>query len=257
MIIEKIEQLKSSYSESGKEKTLRTLEKESSSDLKGGCNQTIFIKLKNDGSGIFKPKSGEKENLRTEIDKGTYYQRERAAYLVDMFLGFDLVPPTVIKEVEGEIGSFQEFIENAKTGYEIEKEHDEDMKKLWVFDFIIWNSDRHLRNFLFDKDEKKLHAIDHGLSFGKTGFRSPKFFYDCPIPNDIRKKIKNFISSEDKKSMLKNLLKELLPEDEVENCFSRIELINSKCTIAADDVKRLEYKYTRQYVNTLTTTATL
>lgn len=241
--VEKIEQLKSSYTESDKEKTLRTLEKESSSDLKGGCNQTIFVQLKDDGAGIFKPEFGELPSLK-EWAGGPLYKRERAAYLVDRFLGFGLVPPTVIKEIDGKIGSFQEFINDAKSSYEVEtSKHMSEMKKLWVFDFIIWNPDRHGGNFLFDKDEKKLHAIDNGIAFGKSSFNPNEEFYNQPIPEEFKEKIKNFSSSEDKKSILKDLLEELLSKEEVEACFNRIELLNTGNIITREDVNKLTQEY--------------
>ncbi len=248
METEKMEKLKTPNllnEETNKEKSLRTLEKESSSEL-SGSNKIFFVKLKGDGSGVFKPEFGELPSFR-EWAGGALYKRERAAYLVDRFLDLGLVPPTVIKEVDGKIGSFQEFINDAKTGYEVEKDkYVPEMTKLWVFDFIIWNSDRNSRNFLFDKDEKKLHAIDNGIAFCKSRFRPSETFYDQPIPEECREKIKNLSSSEDKKSILKDLLEELLPKEEVEACFNRIELLNTKGVITHEDVEKLEEEYQQQ-----------
>jgi len=227
---ELIKQLELFRRETDKEKELKERKKDYSRDL-GGYGGVFFVKLKDDGEGIFKPKNKEREFLGRRVEPGTYYKRERAAYLVDRFLGFNLVPPTVIREIDGEIGSFQEFIPEAKMWHEIrQKDRDKEslkteMFKLWIFDFIIWNSDRHESNFLLDKNGKKAYAIDNGLSFTADPLILWKNFDGEPVPIEIQEKIKQFSSPEDKKSILKDLLKELLPEEEVTACFKRIEKI--------------------------------
>ena len=63
-------------------------------------------------------------------------------------------------------GSVQEWIKDAKDGYQIDKFTDaekKDFERLRVFDFVIGNSDRHLENVLFTNDGK-MHAIDHNAS---------------------------------------------------------------------------------------------
>lgn len=201
------------------------------SELGGGCNKTNFVELKDDGSVVFKPKSGEKEDLRNQTEAGTYYKRERAAYLVSRILDFDLVPPTVIREVNGEIGSAQEFIPDAKFYsdyfHEGPKILKSELKKLSVFDYIIWNSDRHDQNFLITSNEK-VHAIDNGLSFSQDGLRlfwddlSPDFF---DLPEDIAEKINAFLADPLRKEILSDLLKELLSDAEVRACLKRIEFL--------------------------------
>jgi hypothetical protein len=68
-------------------------------------------------------------------------------------------------------GSIQEWVKNAKDGYQIDKmtrKEREDYQRLLIFDFIIGNSDRHLGNILFTSDDK-IHAIDNNacLVIGK------------------------------------------------------------------------------------------
>ncbi len=93
--------------------------------------------------------------------------REAIVYQIDKIVGLGLVPKTmVIDDTIGSVrydGSVQEWIKNARDGYQIEKFTDEerkDFERLKVFDFIIGNSDRHLGNILFT-DDGKLHAIDN------------------------------------------------------------------------------------------------
>jgi len=96
--------------------------------------------------------------------------REAIAYQIDKVVGLGLVPKTmVIDDTIGNVrydGSVQQWIKDAKDGYQIDKFTDEerkDFERLKIFDFIIGNSDRHLGNVLFTNDGR-MHAIDHNAS---------------------------------------------------------------------------------------------
>lgn len=93
--------------------------------------------------------------------------REAIVYQIDKIVGLCLVPKTmVIDDTINNVrydGSVQEWIRDAKNGYQIDKfteEERKDFERLKVFDFVIGNSDRHLENVLFTNDGK-MHAIDH------------------------------------------------------------------------------------------------
>ena len=62
---------------SPKEDVLSTREKSSSVKIGRGCTDASFVEIRDDGRGVFKAK---------------YYLNERAAYLVDRFLGVNLNP---------------------------------------------------------------------------------------------------------------------------------------------------------------------
>lgn len=96
--------------------------------------------------------------------------REAIAYQIDKIVGLGLVPKTmVIDDTIGNVrydGSVQEWIKDAKDGYQIDKFNEEekkDFERLKVFDFVIGNSDRHLENVLFTNNGK-MHAIDNNAS---------------------------------------------------------------------------------------------
>lgn len=219
------------------EQILEQREKAKSWPLKGGANELMIVELKDDGSAIFKPKKGE-VHLRQYIEVGTYYKRERAAYLVNRFLNFDLVPPTVIRELDGEIGSAQEFIPNAVAGATLSNEESDVLKetpeflKLWIFDYVIWSSDRNWHNFLVKED--KLYAIDNGLSFAyREGpmfagtyypFDDQKIFNKTVEP-EIVENFKKFFSWAGGKEVLRGMLNKLLEKNEVDGCLRRIEKI--------------------------------
>ncbi len=218
------------------EQILERREKTSSRHLGGGANETIFVELKDDGSAVFKPSNGE-VLLRESTEAGTYYKRERAAYLVNRFLNFDLVPSTVIRELDGEVGSVQEFIPDAKAGARLSIEEcntpniSTEFLKLWIFDYVIWNSDRSWFNFLVKQN--KLYAIDNGLSFadeiprfaGEDWPFSEQKFFDAPLAPEISENFKEFFSWTQGKEILRGLLGELLAKNEVDACLARIEKI--------------------------------
>jgi hypothetical protein len=196
--------------------------------LLGSKNQVNFINLKDDGSAIFKPASGEAVNLRPEVSEGTYHKREHAAYLVNKFLSLDLVPPTVVREMDGEVGSAQEFIPDADVAInaKIDKEDQqlkENLIKMWLFDYIIWNSDRHGGNVLLK--ESKVFAIDNGLSFGADPLRTFKGFYGLEIPDTIKQIFINATAAQQLLEVLQDLLTELIPPREAQLCIQRINYL--------------------------------
>jgi len=117
--------------------------------------------------GVFKPSNGE-HPLRSAIQPGTHYRREAAASaLADVIGMHDLVPPTTVRNHNGEIGSIQQFMDGqvafrAPRGSEYDG--DTDAARAAVFDYLIGNTDRHMGNWLVSP-QGKLVLIDHGLSF--------------------------------------------------------------------------------------------
>jgi len=140
--------------------------------------------------------------------------REAIVYQIDKIVGLGLVPKTmVIDDTIDTIrydGSVQEWIKDAKDGYQIDKFTEterKDFERLKVFDYVIGNSDRHLGNVLFTNDGK-MHAIDHNacliiskdediLSFSDSIiiFFSKNVVHYMPHIIDI---IEKFYSSKDK-----------------------------------------------------------
>ncbi len=217
---------------SQKEKRLETEKAIDIKELRGGANKVFIVKLADGTMGIFKPKGGEQKRLRDGIETGSFYKRERAAYLVDCFFDFDLVPTTVIREINGEVGSFQEFIPDTVPGWngytktkskgDIEKE----LMKMWIFDLIIWSLDRHGYNFLMKKN--KIYAIDNGLSFGKATLTTFNRYFDKPIPEEIIDKFKKFFENkEENEKILRMALEDLLSKEEIDSCVKRINAIGN------------------------------
>src|SRR3989304_10417848 len=215
---------------SAEEEILEMREKASSKDIIGGCSsRPVFVEFKDDGAGIFKLSSREEK-----LEHVGNYKKERAAYLADRFLGFGLVPPTVIREIEGEIGSVQEFVPDAKTAAET-LEHEKqavasEMFKVWILDYLIFNTDRHGYNWLIRN--QKIHAIDNGMSFGvRPGSEDEPFdhyfaHFNAPFPQEMKDMFEKFLSWEQGKEILRDLLLELLNKKETDAFFRRVEIVN-------------------------------
>lgn len=221
-----------------------------------GSNEVFYIKLASPevAGAIFKPAEG--ENIFPDqgyYKPGDYYKRERAAYLVDRFFGFDLIPPTVIREINGKIGSAQEFIPNHRAGWQFKEREDlvaanePDFIKMAVLDFIIWNADRNMTNiFIINKNkQERLLAIDNSLSFGESGIFNAegmdKLVCLDQIPGEIISKIEQALANRETMEVFRNMLSELLSPEEIDNFFDRLERVMYKKRITDEDIADFSY----------------
>lgn len=92
---------------------------------------------------------------------------ERWAYLLDRLLGLNVVPPTVIRMIDGKLSSVQYWIHNGNmTSLDFRNGgYHRAPAELYLLDFLIMNADRHAANSLHRFGQKWV-AIDnaHGLS---------------------------------------------------------------------------------------------
>jgi len=130
---------------------------------------------------IYKPLSGEYPGRKTEYQippQRGLYLHEYAASIIDHYGGFGIVPPTVIKQIDQEIGSLQLFVPStfattAKNRHDINHSSN-NWRLIAVFDQLIRNADRHSDNYLVGvTDPSLIIAIDHGLSFCLTNSKDP------------------------------------------------------------------------------------
>ncbi len=204
--------------------------------LKGGQDIAQLVELRDDGSILFKPTSTELGIHRDNIEQETYAQRERAAYVVDKFFNFNLVPETVIREVGGKIGSAQRFIPDTSTAFDASYYiPDAAYSLLALFDFIIWNNDRHENNVLVPNEEpepekmaQNLKAIDNSLSFGKEALRSLGDIVGSELEGvmfdeRVVERIQEVADSPELQQQLESQLQELLNAKEIEALMARIQ----------------------------------
>ena len=148
--------------------------------LARGVNGTIKVTLERDGvtaHAAFRTVDFEQRWRPASSGPDRYlfrdhYAFEVAAYRLSRLLGLELVPPTVLRTLDGREGSLQLWVENAFT------EADAILAKrpvfgasrhlqrqvLKVFDALIYNFDRHQNNLLYG-DDGRIWAIDHTRSF--------------------------------------------------------------------------------------------
>lgn len=201
---------------------------------------------------VFKPAKGENEQVKRETTVRSFYPRECAAYAISDHFKFDLVPPTVIREINGEVGALQLFMApeyyrnyDRMTDTEITRSS-MDWKMMAALDWILANCERHANNMMVDVDHnEKMIAIDHGIILNPHNYfeqalrgpmvqltQSPKNGngkeepISVKIPDEIISLLNDALSSRDElTSKLSNL--EGIEDLEIELMWKRVEdLVN-------------------------------
>jgi len=216
------------------EKTMMTSPVKSSKPLDAqGVNESTILVLEDGTRGVFKGVHGEASYMRDSMEAGTYYLREAAAYEVCKFLGWDYCPETVIREHDGEVGSFMRFAEGAECGSNysmLDFEDVQDVYNMAFYNIVIGNTDRHGRNWMY-RDGKPV-AIDHGLAFHDVRNYGPslrsgfvKHLDGKRIPDRLIEKGEKLLQRKDE---LASILSEYISPDEVESVFDRVQLMLDK-----------------------------
>ena len=118
-------------------------------------------------AAVYKPMSGERPLW--DFEPGLH-RNEAAAYLLSDWLGWDLVPPTVVRyDAPVGVGSLQAYVDSDPsdhyfTLYDRAPETRAQLKALAAFDVVANNADRKSGHVLRDADGR-IKGIDHGLCF--------------------------------------------------------------------------------------------
>jgi Phosphatidylinositol 3- and 4-kinase len=180
------------------------------------------------------------------IPKQELPRREVAAYVLDRdVLDFGVVPETVLTRYEDREASVQKFCTTGLMPRDVvpglfNKNHSDwkyriaklfarinldDMLRTVVLDLVMNNVDRHGRNVLVDRIQKKVWAIDNGLAFGRyySGYRNifHKYLYFArlPVPEWLAQKLGR-IEEEDL-----GVLEPYLPPECIQDTWLRIQFI--------------------------------
>lgn len=139
--------------------------------------------------GVYKPRRGEVP-LR-DFPNGTLYKREVAAYRLSRHLGWDMIPPTVVREQGPHgVGSLQLYVEpraGASGQYErLRDSHRCDLLRMAAFDLVANNADRKGGHCLLDV-RGHVWGIDHGLTFHHVPKLRTVIWDYCgePIPAEL------------------------------------------------------------------------
>ena len=136
---------------------------------------------------IYKPHRGERPLW--DFPDGLY-RREVAAYLLAGALGWDLVPPTVVREGPLGVGSLQWFVEADYAHHHFtlvaDPVHHDQLRRLCAFDVVANSTDRKAGHVLGDGDGR-LWAIDNGLCLhAEWKLRTVIWeFADEPLPAEV------------------------------------------------------------------------
>ncbi len=163
-------------------------------------NATFLVNLCHEGlraQAIYKPLRGERPLW--DFPDGLY-RREVAAFLVSDDLGWELVPPTVVRlDAPLETGALQLFVphyyqEHYFTLHEAGDRHDESFRRICAFDLVINNTDRKSGHCLLGTDGR-IWAIDHGLAFHRQ-FKLRTVLWDFtgePLPEQLQSDLWKFL----------------------------------------------------------------
>lgn len=115
---------------------------------------------------IYKPLKGERPLW--DFPPGLH-RREVAAYRLATSMGFDIVPPTVLRDGPFGEGSVQLFVEHDPnvhyfTLFESREELHDRLKVICAFDIVANNTDRKAGHVIVDKHDH-VWGIDHGVCF--------------------------------------------------------------------------------------------
>jgi uncharacterized repeat protein (TIGR03843 family) len=205
--------------------------------LPWSSNYTFLGEVSDDESSapiVYKPVRGERPLW--DFPRGTLAKRETAAYLVSEELGWDLVPPTVLRDGPHGPGSVQLFVEADQDDhfftFHDEPEYRRALQSLALFDVIVNNADRKGGHCLRAGDTEVV-AIDQGLCFNVE----PKLrtviwdFAGDDIPPDLLRDLRHLeATTQDADSGLVRKLRGLLSQNELRALRARIAaLTRSGC----------------------------
>ncbi|PJF36233.1 MAG: hypothetical protein CUN49_06455 [Candidatus Thermofonsia Clade 1 bacterium] len=173
---------------------------------------------------VYKPQRGERPLW--DFPDGTLCRREYAAFLVSQALGWQIVPPTVLRDGLRGFGSVQLYIvHNPEVHYFTldERFHDQ-LRKMVAFDYVINNADRKGGHCIVSEDGH-LWGIDHGIGF----HTAPKLrtviwdFAGEPIPEELLTDLERlYCEVESPAEPLRYALSELLSEAEINALMARL-----------------------------------
>jgi uncharacterized repeat protein (TIGR03843 family) len=135
--------------------------------LVDASNATLYCAVTLDGleaACVYKPVAGERPLW--DFPDGTLAYREVAAYAVSAASGWDLVPPTVLREGPFGPGMCQLWIDVDEEVdlVELSRSDHPDLRRMSVLDAVINNADRK-GGHLLPTTDGRVYGVDHGVCF--------------------------------------------------------------------------------------------
>jgi hypothetical protein len=142
--------------------------------IMGSSNNALYVRVTRvcDGpdapqalDAVYKPTIGERP--LDDFPDGTLTRREVAAWHVSEAVGWDIVPPTILREGPFGEGMLQAFVEpdDAVDVVQMVVEADPRLRRMATFDAIVNNTDRKGGHILPVRGGAHVHGVDHGVCF--------------------------------------------------------------------------------------------
>lgn len=195
---------------------------------------------------VYKPRRGEVP-LR-DFPSGTLYKREVAAYRLAQAIGWDIVPPTIVREdAPHGVGSLQLYVEpSTEPGAQFERlrvSHQADLTRMALFDLLANNADRKGGHCLLATDGR-LWGIDHGLTFSHVPKLRTVIWDPCgePVPAALVADLAAVRADPAREQALREALAPLLSAIELEALFSRWDrLLQMPCFPSLDPYRNVPW----------------
>jgi uncharacterized repeat protein (TIGR03843 family) len=135
--------------------------------LVDASNATLYCSLTLDGvtvACVYKPVAGERPLW--DFPDGTLAGREVATYLVSEATGWDLVPPTVLRDGPfgpGMVQLWVDVVEGVDLRELATSDHP-DLRRMAVLDAVVNNADRK-GGHLLPRADGRVQGVDHGVCF--------------------------------------------------------------------------------------------
>ena len=176
-------------------------------------NSSIFILfLNNNLKAIFKPERKFESSIKSAY----------MAYRLPQFMNLKLVPPTVIRTINGKTGIVQLFIDSW-TGKQIDPVKNLttlEKSKIYIFSFILGEHDLHPGNLLIGKRCKQPALVDNGSAFWPAVFKYNDYPF-VPYTKTMTTPSGNFMN-------LKEFPENKITSIKVNTIFSNINLSQDK-----------------------------
>jgi len=135
--------------------------------LVDASNATLYCTTTLDGvtaTCVYKPVRGERPLW--DFPDGTLAGRELGAYLVSAASGWDLVPPTVLREGPFGPGMCQLWVDTDETVdlSQLARSDHPDLRRMAVLDAVVNNADRK-GGHLLPRPDGRVQGVDHGVCF--------------------------------------------------------------------------------------------
>ncbi|NWF67684.1 MAG: SCO1664 family protein [Chloroflexi bacterium] len=198
--------------------------------MRWSSNYTFLVSVTQEDlrlNAVYKPQKGERPLW--DFPDGTLCYREVASFNTSHALGWQLVPPTVLRDGPRGLGSVQFFIDhNPEQNYfSFEKNLAPQLMRLSLFDYLVNNADRKGGHCLLDT-QGHLWGIDHGITF-HASHKLRTVIWDFagqPVPADLLADVEKLAQAlADCNSAFYKTMQSLLSETEIHAFEARMRRI--------------------------------